>query len=308
MKLHLKALLALHLSLFTIHHSLFGASPPPPNIIIINADDLGYGDTGCYGATHIRTPNIDRLALEGRRFTDAHSTSAVCSSSRYGLLTGRYPHRENFWGPISPTHKLTINPRLTTIPNLLQNAGYDTAIIGKWHLGFGDEKPNWNGDLKPGPLEIGFDSYFGIPAVNSGPPFVYVENHRIIGLDPNDPIVFGKESVTKKIPEKSGYDRVGGADAAHRLYIDDQIGTTFAKRAVKWIQERDQDTPFFLYLATTNIHHPFTPAPQFVGTSDCGLYGDFIHELDWIVGQVLTALDERNLTDNTLVIFTSDNG
>ncbi len=294
------------LFLFAIWHSPFGDCSP--NVILINADDLGYGDLSCYGATRVQTPNIDRLAKEGRRFTDAHSSSAVCSPSRYGLLTGRYPHRENFWGPVSPTQKLTIDPGLTTLPSLLQKAGYDTAIIGKWHLGFGDEKPNWNGDLKPGPLEIGFDTYFGIPAVNSGPPFVYVENHRVIGLDPTDPFVFGEESVTQKMPEKGGYNIIGGAEAAHQLYVDNQIGTTFAKRAVEWLQERDPETPFFLYLATTNIHHPFTPAPQFIGTSDCGPYGDFIHELDWIVGQVLTTLDERNLTDNTLVIFTSDNG
>ncbi len=307
MKSSLKALF-LTLSLFTLHSSLFSASASPPNVILINADDLGYGDLSCYGATHVRTPNIDRLAREGRRFTDAHSASAVCSPSRYGLLTGRYPLRENFWGPVSTEQRLTIDPNRPSVPGLFQDAGYDTAIIGKWHLGFGDEKPDWNGDLKPGPLEIGFDSYFGIPAVNSGPPFVYVENHRVVGLDPNDPFVIGKESVTQKLPEKGGYTRIGGADAAHRLYIDDQIGTTFAKRAVDWLHNRTSKTPFFLYLATTNIHHPFTPAPQFVGTSECGLYGDFIHELDWIVGQVLDTLDEIGVANNTLVIFTSDNG
>jgi len=302
--------LPLLILVFTFHipHFTFGDSVATPNVVLINADDLGYGDTSCYGATHVSTPHIDRLAREGRRLTDAHSTSAVCSPSRYGLLTGRYPHRENFWGPISPRQGLTIDPDLPTVPRLFQEAGYETALVGKWHLGFGDEAPNWNGDLKPGPLELGFDSYFGIPAVNSGPPFVYVEDHRVIGLDPNDPFEFGKESVTQKLPEKGGYKNIGGADAAHRLYIDEQIGTTFANRATKWIRERETGTPFFLYLATTNIHHPFTPAPQFVGTSDCGLYGDFIHEFDWMVGQVLEALDQKGVADNTLVIVTSDNG
>ncbi|OUW19303.1 MAG: arylsulfatase [Opitutales bacterium TMED158] len=305
---HLIIHLFLLLSAFHIYQFACVASAALPNVVLINADDLGFGDTSCYGARLVRTPHIDRLAREGRRFTDAHSASAVCSPSRYGLLTGRYPHRDNFWGPISPKQGLTIDPSLPTLPKLFQDSGYDTAIVGKWHLGFGSDEPNWNGDLKPGPLELGFDSYFGIPAVNSGPPFVYVENHRVIGLDPADPFEFGKESVTRKIPEKGGYKNIGGADAAHRLYVDEEIGTTFAKRAVEWIHDRDAETPFFLYLATTNIHHPFTPAPPFVGASDCGLYGDFIHELDWMVGQVLDAIEQTDSADNTLVIVTSDNG
>lgn len=279
-----------------------------PNVIIINADDLGYGDLSCYGATKLKTPNIDRLAKEGRRFTDAHSASAVCSPSRYGLLTGRYPLRKNFWGPIPTTQALTIDPSHLTLASLLKGSGYDTACIGKWHLGFGHQKPDWNGELKPGPLELGFDYYFGIPSVNSGPPFVYVENHHVLGADPADPLVHGKKSVTKVYPEKSGYSSIGGAKAAHELYIDEMIGTTLKNKAFEWIKTRKQTKPFFLYLATTNIHHPFTPAKQFVGTSECGLYGDFVHELDWMVGEVLAALEEMKMTDNTLVIFTSDNG
>ena len=279
-----------------------------PNIILINADDLGYGDLSCYGATQVSTPNIDRLAAEGRRFTDAHSTSAVCSPSRYGLLTGRYPLRKNFWGPAGLREPLTIDTGFTTLASLLDAAGYETAIIGKWHLGFGTDEPNWNGALKPGPLELGFDYYFGTPTVNSGPPYVYVENHHVVGLDPKDPFEYRKESVTKKYPEKGGYTGIGGADDAHRLYVDDMIGTTLKDKALEWLDHQRQDRPFFLYFSTTNIHHPFTPAPQFVGTSDCGLYGDFIHELDWMVGEILNKLDEKQFTQNTLVIFTSDNG
>ena len=282
---------------------------PRPNIVLINADDLGYGDLSCYGATHIRTPNIDRLAAEGRRFTDAHAASAVCSPSRYGLLTGRYPLRRNLWGPISPRSPLAIDQEHLTLGRLLQGEGYATSCIGKWHLGFGDREPtDWNGELKPGPLELGFDHYFGIPTVNSGPPFVYVEGHRVVGRDPADPFVYGKESVTKRYPEKGGYRVIGGAAAAHHLYVDDEVGTTLATRATRWLQTQDGTRPFFLYLATTNIHHPFTPAKQFVGTSQCGLYGDFVHELDWMVGQVLDTLDAMGVADNTLVIFTSDNG
>ncbi len=280
-----------------------------PNVVLINADDLGYGDLGCYGAVKVKTPHIDRLARQGRLFTDAHTASAVCSPSRYGLLTGRYPLRRNFWGPISPRTPLSIDPGHLTLGRLMHEVGYAAACIGKWHLGFGSKEPDWNGELKPGPLELGFDTYFGIPQVNSGPPFVYVENHRVVGLDPADPFVtvYGKKSVTQVWPAKSGYTQIGGAQAAHRLYKDELVGTILRKRAMAWLQEK-KDRPFFLYLATTNIHHPFTPAPQFKGSSDCGRYGDFIHELDWIVGGVLTTLDEMGVTDNTLVIFTSDNG
>ncbi len=282
-----------------------------PNIILINADDLGYGDLGCYGATLVQTPHIDRLAKEGRQFLDAHTASAVCSPSRYGLMTGQFPLRHNFWGPTPLTQELTIDQNQPTIATVLKSAGYATAAIGKWHLGFCTGKTDWNKPLEPGPLEVGFDYYFGIPAVNSGPPFVYVENHEVVGYNAEDPFVLGIESATQKWPEKGGYKAIGGATAAHELYQDEYIGTTLAKKAVEWLKERhksDPSQPVFLYLATTNIHHPFTPHPQFKGSSQCGLYGDFIHELDWIVGQVLNTLDELNLAEHTVVIFTSDNG
>jgi arylsulfatase A-like enzyme len=288
---------------------MLGAQGRAPNIVLINADDLGYGDLGCYGATLLRTPNIDRLAKEGRRFTDAHAASSVCSPSRYGLLTGRYPLRKNLWGPIPMQGKLVIDPWRETLASVLHDAGYATACIGKWHLGFGDREPvNWNAGLAPGPIELGFDTYFGVPTVNSGPPFVYVEGQRVVGLDPDDPLVYGKRSVTKRYPEKGGYRAIGGGEAAHRRYVDEEVGSTLAEHAVAWLGKQDGKRPFFLYLATTNIHHPFTPAPKFVGTSQCGRYGDFVHELDWIVGRVLDTLDEMGAADETLVLFTSDNG
>lgn len=283
-----------------------------PNIILINADDLGYGDLGCYGATMVQTPNIDQLAREGRRFTDAHTASAVCSPSRYGLLTGSYPLRRNFWGPIPGiTEGLTIDTESPTIASILKKAGYAPACVGKWHLGFGEEAPDWDGELKPGPLELGFDYYFGVPTVNSGPPFVYVENHTVVGYDPNDPFVLKTEAATQKWPAKHGTNQIGGAKKAHLLYEDEQVGTTLKDKAINWMKNaatRKQDQPFFLYLATTNIHHPFTPAPQFQGTSKAGRYGDFIHELDWIVGEVLRTVKELGEEENTLVVFTSDNG
>jgi arylsulfatase A-like enzyme len=277
-----------------------------PNIVYILADDIGYGDVGCYGATKVKTPNIDRLAKEGVRFTDAHAVSAVCTPSRYSLLTGEYAFRVNSWGPHAVRGGLIIDPAKMTLARLLKNHGYATACIGKWHLGFGATTPDWNGDLKPGPLELGFDYYYGIPQVSSGPPFVYVENHRVVGLDPADPLVYGGDSPTQHYPEKNTRG-MSGAKAAHALYKDEELGSTLAAKAVGWLRAR-RDEPFFLYFATPLIHHPFTPNPRFQGTSQCGPYGDFVQELDWMVGEVLKTLDELKLVDNTLVIFTSDNG
>lgn len=291
----------------------------PPNVVLIFVDDLGYGDLGCYGATKVQTPNIDRLAAEGRRFTDAHSVSAVCTPSRYALLTGQYPFRANegkgVWGPAPVTSPLIVDTDKTTIADVFKSSGYDTAAFGKWHLGFGEEKNDWQEPLRPGPQDLGFDYYFGMPVVNSAPPYVFVENDRVVGSDPNDPLVLlGKNAkdttpITPIPPEAAqrSPNPFGGAKKAHELFNDYEVGTTLAKKSVEWIQDRS-DKPFFLYLATTNIHHPFTPAKQFQGTSECGLYGDFIDELDWIVGEITSCLKDNGLNDNTLVIFTSDNG
>lgn len=292
------------------------AAEKMPNIVVIYADDLGYGDTSCYGATKVQTPNIDKLAEQGRRFTDAHSASAVCTPSRYGLLTGEYPMRAGLWGPCLPTSQLLIDTNKMTIASLLKQKGYDTSCFGKWHLGFGEQNADYAKSLRPGPLELGFDYYFGVPVVNSAPPYVYVENDQVVGMTAEDPIVYiGKNAGKRATPitplTAEHGNRVanffGGAKAAHKLYNDFELGTTIAEKATTWIKERG-DHPFFVYLATTNIHHPFTPAPRFQGTSQCGLYGDFIHELDWIVGEVVKTLEAQGVADNTLIIFTSDNG
>ncbi len=202
---------------------LAAAEPSKPNIVLILADDLGYGDVGCYGATKAKTPNIDRLANEGRRFTDAHSASAVCTPSRYALLTGEYPFRKNLWRPVMNASALVIAPSRTTVASLLKRQGYATACFGKWHLGFGSQpKPDWNADLKPGPLELGFDHYFGIPVVSSHPPFVWVENHRVVGLDAADPLLYGGKAVTQEFPEKMLMPAMSGTKAA---------GSTSARRA-----------------------------------------------------------------------------
>lgn len=278
-----------------------------PNVIIINADDVGYGDLVCYGGEKIETPYIDKLAIQGCMFTDAHSASAVCSPSRYALLTGQYPFRRKLYKPIFCRETLVVDTGQLTIADVMKKAGYLTACIGKWHLGFGVGDADWNKILMPGPLELGFDYYFGIPVVSSHPPFVYVENHNVVGYDPDDPFIWGEPAETQPFPGKFRTDQIGGASTAHAIYKDQMAGTTLKEKAINWIKDH-HERPFFLYFATTNIHHPFTPNPRFDGTSDCGRYGDFIHELDWIVGQVMRTLDDLKLADNTLFIFTSDNG
>jgi arylsulfatase A len=279
-----------------------------PNVVLINVDDLGYGDLGCYGATKVKTPSIDRLAEEGCLFTDFHTASAVSSPSRYALLTGSYPCRKDFLAPVFLRSPLMIDTTQMTIAGVMEQAGYSTAIVGKWHLGFGTREPvDWNKDLKPGPLELGFDYYFGVPVVSSAPPFVYVEDHRVVGWEEDDPFVYGETAVTEHFEAKDNYDDIGGALKAHNIYKDRMVGTTLKDTAVSWIR-RNKDHPFFLYFATTNIHHPFTPAPQFIGSSAAGRYGDYIQELDWIVGEVMKTLDEEGVSDNTMVILTSDNG
>lgn len=307
------------LSLLLLTGATTFAAEQPPNVVLIFADDLGYGDVGCYGATKVQTPNIDGLAAQGRRFTDAHSVSAVCTPSRYALLTGQYPVRGNggrgLWGPAPVTSSLLVDTEKTTVADVFKSSGYDTAVVGKWHLGFGKGTNKWQEPLRPGPQDLGFDYYFGMPVVNSAPPYVYVENDQIVGSNPDDPLVFLGRNAKAATPITSippaaaqrSANQFGGAREAHALFNDYQVGTTMAKKSVEWINQR-KGNPFFLYLATTNIHHPFTPAKRFQGTSQCGLYGDFIHELDWIVGEILACLEDNGLSDNTLVIFTSDNG
>jgi arylsulfatase A-like enzyme len=271
------------------------APKPIPNIVVILADDLGYGDLGCYGATKVKTPNIDRLASAGMRFTDAHSPSAVCSPTRYGLLTGRYAWRTRLKsGVCQPNDGLLIEQGRTTLASMLKNQGYATAVVGKWHLGFGDPKPNWNSELKPGPLEVGFDYYFGIPVVNMYQPVVFVENHRVVGLDPSDPIT-----------DLQHYSIKGGTAARIPL---EHIDVPQTEKAVAWIESVPKTTPLFLYFPTSTIHEPCKPNPRFKDTSECGPRGDCIQEHDWCVGQILDALERTGRATNTLVLYSSDNG
>ncbi len=280
-----------------------------PNILLIYADDIGYGDLGCYGATKVATPHIDRLAAEGLRFTDAHCVASVCTPSRYSLLTGEYAFRKRGTGIASGIRGLLIDTDRTTLPSMLKNAGYSTGIVGKWHLGLGTEPTDYNQPIKPGPNEIGFDYAWIMPATGDRVPCVWVENDHVVNLDPTDPIKINFR-VKRGTPDSilMGVPRIGqqiGGKAA--LWDDENLSTVIAQKSCDFIDDH-QAKPFFLEVSTHNIHVPRVPNPRFVGKSDCGPRGDTIAELDWIVGDVIGKLDSLGLSDNTIVIFTSDNG
>ena len=258
-----------------------------PNIIVILADDLGYGSVGAYGATKVKTPNMDRIATEGIRFTDANTPSSVCMPTRYSLLMGEYPWRREI-GLLCGPSAMQLPADRPNIASMLQSEGYATGCVGKWHLGFGEDPVDWRNSLKPGPLERGFDYYFGIPVNLNNKPMVYIENHHLI--HPEDPL------------------HENGRDGAEKSRIDyETVTDVITGKAVSFIEE-NKDQPFFLYYATHQIHYPIYPAPRFKGTSDAGIYGDYIQDCDWSVGQILETLDRLELTENTLVFFTSDNG
>ena len=261
------------------------ASPRRPNIVIIFADDLGYGDLSCYGATKIHTPNIDRLAGEGMRFTDAHSAASLCSPSRYGLLTGRAPWRLHRKG-----NGYRLSPGQTTLAAFLKDAGYTSAAIGKWHLGYSKD---WNKVPITGPLEVGFDYHFGVPSNHNDSTRAFIENHDLVGRKPGEEyrIVKGRD-----FPEGLAEPRV-----------EDQVDKTLTEKAVAFIR-KNSEQPFFLYFTPCAPHTHVTPAAEFRGSSGAGLFGDHIQELDAHVGTLLNTLDELKLTRNTLVVFTSDNG
>ena len=300
-----------------------------PNIIIIYADDLGYGDVGSYGATKIATPNIDRLAATGRRFTNAHATSATCTPSRFSLLTGKYAWRKSGTG-VAPGDAALIIPTTTpTMASMMRKAGYRTGVIGKWHLGLGGVGgPDWNATIKPGAGDLGFNYSFIMPATGDRVPCVYVENGFVVNRDSNDPILvdykqkIGSEPTGKENPEQlkmspshghnntiiNGVSRIGwmaGGKAAR--WVDEDMAQLFTAKAADFIRHTSKQ-PFFLYFATHDIHVPRLPNAMFAGKSGLGPRGDALLQLDWCVGQLLDRLAESKVLHNTVIIFTSDNG
>ena len=310
-------------------------SEEQPNIIFIMADDLGYADVSCYGAEKIQTPNIDRLAKEGIRFTDGHTGASTCTPTRYGFMTGRYNFRSWLrYSALSTSAPLLIEEDRVTIASFMKSAGYATSLVGKWHLGYGYEEgfeddrgdtppnywetrgsgPDWNGLLKPGPLENGFDYAYVVPVANSFPPYVFVENHRVAGLRKDSPI--GK-MVSKN------YGTMEGGNGAR--WTDEELIDEFEDKLVSELERlankspstgSGQGKPFFLFYTPTQPHIGSRridginhwPHSRFKGTSEAGSFGDTIHELDWSVGEILKHLDRLDIADDTLVIFTSDNG
>ena len=307
------------------------AEPMKPNIVIIYADDLGVGDVGAYGQKTVSTPNIDRLAAEGVRFNQAFATAAMCTPSRYSLLTGGWPFRNNRAQILDGDARVLIEPGTPTLPSVLKSAGYATAVVGKWHLGLGDGKVDWNGEIKPGPLEIGFDESLLLPATNDRVPTVLVEGHRVAGLDPSDPLSVnynkkvGDEPTGRDHPEMlrypadgqhsgtivNGISRIGWQAGGRAAWWDDErLAADFVDRSKAFMEEKRDGAggPFFLFLSLHQIHQPRTPASPFQGKSQTGIRGDSILELDWTVGQIVEELRRLGKLDDTLIVFSSDNG
>ena len=296
-----------------------GKAQELPNILFIMADDLGYADLSSYGAEKIQTPNIDKLAEQGALFTDAHTECSTCTPTRYGLLTGRYSWRSWLkYSALSTSAPMLIEEDRMTVASMLKSAGYATSMVGKWHLGYGREEgfeddrgdappnyweargsgPNWNGELKPGPLECGFDYSYVIPVANSFPPYVFVENHHVAGLRQDSPI--GEM-------ESKNHGKMEGGEGAR--WKDEELVDKFTNKMLSQLEEfAKDDKPFILYYTPSHPHIPHLPNERFKGTSQAGALGDVIQELDWSVGEVLKTLDRLGLGENTLVIFSSDNG
>ena len=303
-----------------------------PNILLIYTDDFGYGDVSAYGTSAVETPHIDRIGKEGIIFTDAHCTAATCTPSRFSLLTGAYPFRQRGTGIASGDAGMIIKPGTTTLPSLLQSVGYHTGVVGKWHLGLGKGKNDWNKEITPNPSHIGFDYHFLMPATGDRVPCVYFEQGKVLNLDPNDPIkVSYKERIDprpsgKEAPETlkqkwshghnqsiiNGISRIGwqsGGKAAE--WVDEEIADVFTEKAAGFIKDahgKNPGKPWFLFFSTHDIHVPRIAHPRFAGKSGLGPRGDCILQTDWCVGELLKLLDELELAENTLVMFGSDNG
>ena len=309
-----------------------------PNVVIIYADDLGYGDISCYGSKILKTPHMDRIANEGIRFTSGYSTSSTCTPSRFAILTGKYPFRNRRAQVLSGDAPALITPEDATLPKMMKKAGYTTGIVGKWHLGLGDGKSklDWNKYIKYNPNEVGFDYSYIMAATNDRVPTVYVENGKVANLNPKDPISvtynfkadkteeYKNEPIGKKNPEMlkflwtpgqshdmtitNGISRIGymkGGNSA--LWIDENQAEQFLTKAEDFVTKH-KDEPFLLCYNLHQPHVPRVPSPRFVGKSGLGPRGDVILEADWYVGQFMETLEKLGIDDNTIIIFSSDNG
>jgi arylsulfatase A-like enzyme len=295
--------LALDEKISTGNRSACGAAVERPNVVIILADDLGWGDPACYNPeSRIPTPVIDRLAREGMRFTDAHAPAALCTPSRYALLTGRYCWRSRLKrGVLDGYSPMLIEPGRPTLASFVKAKGYATACIGKWHLGIGESgRTDYAKKLQPGPLSAGFETYFGIPASLDMPPYLYIENDG--PLEPPTGTI--GESQMRRYGGQ-GYWRAGAIAPGFR---HQDVLPRLTDRAVEWVRKQSTDRPFFLYFALNSPHTPWMPTPEFRGKSGADWYGDYTVETDAMVGRVVEALNEKGFAKNTLLFFASDNG
>lgn len=302
-----------------------------PNVLLIYADDLGYGDLGCYGARNVSTPNVDALAQGGLRFTNAHSVASTSTPSRYALLTGQYPWRKKGTDVAAGDAAMIISPDQYTVADAFKAACYTTAAFGKWHLGLGDKTgaQDWNTVVSPALSDIGFDYSYIMAATADRVPCVFIENGHVANYDPAAPIEvsysrnFEGEPTGRENPEllynlksshghdmavvngigRIGYMKGGGT----ALWKDENIADSITARAVDFIN-KSNDTPFFIYFATNDVHVPRFPHERFRGATNMGMRGDAIAQFDWCVGQLVDALRRKGLLDNTVIILTSDNG
>ncbi len=299
-----------------------------PNVIVILADDMGFGDMSAYGATRVSTPNLDKLAHEGVMFNNGYSTSATSTPSRYAMFTGMYPWKNKNAKILPGDAPLLIPTDVPTLPKMMQQAGYKTAAIGKWHLGMGNGNVDWNQTVTPGANQIGFDYSCLIAATNDRVPTVYVENGNVVGLDPNDPIEvnykknFEGEPTAITNPEMlkmtwhhghnnsivNGIPRIGYMKGGEKAkWVDEDMADYFVDKVKTFLTE-SKDEPFFLYYGLHQPHVPRTPHSRFVGATDMGPRGDAIVEADWCVGELIKNLDKLGLLENTLIVYSSDNG
>lgn len=302
-----------------------------PNVVLIYADDLGYGDLACYGARNVLTPNVDALASNGLRFTQAHSVASTSTPSRYSLLTGEYPFRKKGTDVAAGDAAMIISPDQYTVADMFKEAGYSTAAFGKWHLGLGAEsgRQDWNAPIEPALDDIGFDYSYIMAATADRVPCVFIENGKVANYDASAPIYvsyrqnFEGEPTGRNNPELlynlkhshghdmsivNGIGRIGymkgGGDA---LWKDENIADSITSHAVDFIK-KSGDKPFFVYFATNDVHVPRFPHQRFRGVTGMGHRGDAIAQFDWCVGEIVKTLKEQGLYDNTIIIVTSDNG